>query len=86
MRATVVSFMPVAHGRSESPAKSAAVEGGEANILWLVMIVPKMQQAYPPMPIFLHIGYFPPEAVPGGYRPSPALSAPQLESDPSAST
>ena len=45
MRATVVSFMPVAHGRSESATTSAVAEGGEANILWLVMTVPKMQQA-----------------------------------------
>ena len=45
MRFTLVSFMPVAHGRSELPTTSAVAEGGKANILWLVMTVPKMQQA-----------------------------------------
>ena len=37
MRATVVSFTPVAHGRLAVDASSAAVEGGEMNILWLFL-------------------------------------------------
>ena len=39
---TSVSFMPVAYGRAELPTTSAVVEGGEANILWQVMNVPKI--------------------------------------------
>ena len=45
MRKVVVSFMPVAHGRSELPTTSAVAEGGTLKNLWHVMNVPKMQQA-----------------------------------------
>ena len=40
-----VSFIPVAHGRSESHTTFAATEGGEAKILWRVMKLPNVQQA-----------------------------------------
>ena len=38
--------MPVAYGRLAVRTTSAAVRGCFPNILWLVMILPKMQQAY----------------------------------------
>ena len=39
-------FMPVAHGRSESPTTSAVVEGGQVNILWLFLALSSVQQAF----------------------------------------
>ena len=42
---SLVSFMPVAHGRLAVPTTSAVAEGSEVKILWQVMNVPKMQQA-----------------------------------------
>ena len=45
VRATVVSFTPVAHGRLAVDTTSAVAEAGEVNILFVEMNVPKMQQA-----------------------------------------
>ena len=45
VRATVVSFTPVAHRGLAVRTSRAAVRGGEVNILWQEMNLPKLQQA-----------------------------------------